>query len=194
VYGDTSQAEFVSSSPGDAETVLLVNDVYIRGGSLLFGEGTRTELDQDFRIRENSSGDPAHIQFDGLLYMGGDFEVEAGADLTYVDFSSAKIIFHNDADSQMDVRGTGSDPFCVGRLELESGNLTLVGAPDDGYLCVDELVLTGPGTLDLGGMTLEYNVLTGDPEQVTGGTLIPEPATVLLLGLGGIGIVRRRRG
>lgn len=193
VYGDTSMAEFTSSDPGVTETVLVLNDVYIRGATVLFGEGTRTELDDDFKIRANS-GAPANIQFDGTLYMGGDFLVEEGTDLTHVDFSNADVIFHNDDDSLLEVRGTEAAPFNVGRLELESGNLTLVG-DSNGYLHVEELVLGDPtSTLDLGGMKLAYGSFAGDDGQVTNGAFVPEPATLALLGPGSFVLLRRRRG
>ncbi|MBS3735460.1 MAG: PEP-CTERM sorting domain-containing protein [Phycisphaerae bacterium] len=192
VYGDTSVAEFTSSDPGVTETVLLLKDVYIRGATVLFGEGTRTELDHNFQVRANS-GAPANIQFDGTLYMGGDFLVEEGTDLTHVDFCNADVIFHNDADSELQVRGTEADPFNIGRLELESGDLTLVGDAA-GYLHVGELVLSDPNsTLDLGEMTLEYGSFTGDEGQVENGTFVPEPATIGLLALGGLVGLRRRR-
>ncbi len=92
----------------------------------------------------------------------------------------------------------------------KGSNLTLVDASNNQQdalaevLYVETLDILAGSTLDLSGLTLYYlngetpSAYTGDGRVFDGGTggqliQIPEPATMVILGIGGIGVLIRRR-
>ena len=76
--------------------------------------------------------------------------------------------------------------------DFSSGNRFDHGFGHNEALYVDYLYLRAGAELNLNGLHLYYHNLSGDPGQIIDSP-IPEPATLSLLALGGLAMIRRRR-
>jgi len=76
--------------------------------------------------------------------------------------------------------------------DFSSGNRFDHGFGHNEAVYVDYLYLRAGAELNLNGLHLYYHNLTGDPGQIIDSP-IPEPATLSLLALGGLAMIRRRR-
>ncbi|MFW6133107.1 MAG: PEP-CTERM sorting domain-containing protein [Planctomycetota bacterium] len=158
---------------GDGVTYAPDKAVTFNAGSTLTGSGTYDRPDGDWTAPADFTVAPG--------MSTGELRVDIGTGNT--------LVLNGTSELAIELDGAGNDLLTVvGDLDLGGAALNLSGSPDDGvwYTVVTADSITGsPGSVTSG-----YDVnVTGTEVQV----MIPEPATLAMLAIGGVGLLVRHR-
>ncbi len=200
----TAQGDFVVKDDSTFETYwgwVVRTTTY---GSLSFGASGKTLLFQSRDLKNNTVQDPVKF-VDSVIDTSGTLKIRGGYTGSNETVADAKVILDGVTVSDMatlsidaDATDTGGDLEKSGTLTIDLTGTVYTGDANDTWTVYDidtNLDVSGSWTEALvkdGGAATQGTDYLGYADGVVTG-VVPEPATLALIGLGGLGVLVRRK-